>query len=151
MKTITQNKKAFHDYEILDRFEAGIVLKGDEVKSLRAGQVNLIGSFATIYQGELFLTNCYIGPYSHAYAKRDDETRRSRKLLVHKAELRRLIGDIARKGITLIPLSLYFSNKGKIKVEIAVCKHKKSHVRKEEIKERDIRRETARELRGRND
>lgn len=151
MKTITQNKKAFHDYEILDRFEAGIVLTGDEVKSLRAGHVNLVGAFATIYQGELFLTNCYIGPYSHAYTKRDDDTRKSRKLLVHKQELRRLIGDVARKGITLIPLSLYFSNKGKIKVEVAICKHKKSHVRKEEIKERDIRRETARELRGRND
>ncbi len=148
MKIITQNKKVFHDYDVLDRLEAGLVLKGDEVKSLRAGQVNLVGAFATVHSGELFMINCHIGVYSHAYSKSEEVTRRSRKLLLHARELDRLIGDIARKGITLVPLKLYFNEKGKVKVELGVCKHKKAHSRKEEIKERDIARETRRELRG---
>lgn len=148
MKIITQNKKAFHDYEILDRLEAGVVLTGDEVKSLRAGHVNLVGSFATMHSNELTLLNCYIGPYSHAYDKSTDQSRRTRKLLLHRREINRLAGDISRKGVTLIPLKLYFNEKGLVKADIGVCKHKKAHVRKEEIRERDIQRETRRELRG---
>lgn len=147
MKVITQNKKAFHDYSILETIETGIVLRGDEVKSLRAGNVNLTGSFAHVHDGELFLINCSIAPYSHAYSK-DDESRRSRKLLVHKRELVRIIGDISRKGVTLVPLKIYFNEKSKVKVALGLCKHKKSHERKEEIKERDIKRETRRELKG---
>ena len=146
MKIITQNKKAFHDYEVLDHIEAGIVLTGDEVKSLRAGHVNLVGAFATIHDTELFLLNCHITPYSHAYMKSEDVSRRTRKLLVHRKELAKLIGDIARKGITLVPLKLYFNDKGKVKVDLGICKHKKAHVRKEELRERDIQRETRREL-----
>lgn len=151
MKIITQNKKAFHNYEILDHIEAGIVLNGDEVKSIRAGMVNLTGTFATLHDGELFLLNCHITPYSHAYQKSEDLSRRSRKLLLHKKELDKLVGDIARKGITLVPLKLYFNEKGKIKVDLGICKHKKAHVRKEELKERDIQRETRREIRGKYD
>lgn len=149
MKIITQNKKAFFDYEVLDHLETGIVLTGDEVKSLRAGQVNLVGSFATMHQGELTLLNCYIGQYSHAYSKGDDQSRRSRKLLAHRREINRLAGDISRKGITLVPLKLYFNEKGRVKVDIGICKHKKAHVRKEELREKDINRETRRELKER--
>ncbi|MGC2310292.1 MAG: SsrA-binding protein SmpB [Candidatus Babeliaceae bacterium] len=151
MKIITQNKKAFHDYEVLEKLEAGIKLTGDEVKSLRAGNANLVGAFATIHDGELFMINCYIAPYSHAYQKDEDKARRSRKLLVHRNQLNRLIGEIARKGITIVPLKLYFNEKGIIKVELGLCKHKKAHVRKEEIRERDIQRQTRRELRGKYD
>ncbi len=148
MKIIAQNKKAFHDYEILDRIETGIVLTGDEVKSLRANQVSLPGSFATIHQNELNLINCYIPPYSHAYSKSEELARRTRKLLVHRRELTRIVGDISRKGVTLVPLKLYFNDKGKVKVELGLCKHKKAHAKKEELRERDIARETRRELRG---
>src|SRR5207248_645507 len=109
MKIISTNRKAFFEYTIDSKFEAGIVLNGDEVKSLRAGLVNLTGSFATISQSELFLLNCYIGPYSHAWVKSasDEYTRRTRKLLVHRRELTKLTGLVSRKGITLIPLKIY--------------------------------------------
>lgn len=146
MKVIAQNKKAFHDYTILERLEVGIVLTGDEVKALRAGHVSLTGSFATVRDNELFLINCMISPYSHAYSKSDEHTRRSRKLLLHRRELRRLIGDISRKGVTIVPLKLYFNGKGKVKVELGIAKHKKAHGIKQELKERDIARQTRREL-----
>jgi len=149
MKVIAENRKAFFDYEILDRLEAGIVLRGDEVKAIRAGQVSLVGSFAAITNGQLFLLNCNISPYSHAYQKDDDRTR-SRKLLVHKKELNKLIGDISRKGITVIPLKLYLNDRGLIKVDLGIAKHKKAVNKKESIKERDIKRQAAREIRGRD-
>jgi SsrA-binding protein len=148
MKVITQNKKAFYDYDILDRMEAGIVLFGDEVKSLRAGHVSLVGSFATVHDNELFLINCAITPYSHAYAKSDELSRRSRKLLIHRRELNRIVGDISRKGITVVPLKLYFTDRGKVKVELGIAKHKKAAGKKQELKEKDIERQTRRELRG---
>ena len=149
MKIIAQNKKAFHDYSVMDTIEAGIVLTGDEVKSLRAGKGNLTGSFVVPKNGELFMINTHISPYSHAYQKSaDDElTRRSRKLLLHKREIDRIIGDVSRKGVTLVPLKLYWS-KGYIKVEFGLCKHKKAPQRKEELRERDIQRQTRRELKG---
>jgi len=149
MKIIAQNKKAYHDYEILDKIEAGIVLTGDEVKSLRAGMANLTGSFATIHEGELFLVNCHITPYAKAFRKDEEQARRSRKLLLHKRELNKLIGEISRKGVTVVPLKLYFSNKNVIKVELGVAKHKKAAGKKQALKERDIKREAQRELRGR--
>src|SRR3989304_728906 len=124
MKIITLNKKALFDYEILERFEAGIVLTGDEVKALRAGHVNLTGSFAAITKGELYLLNCRIAPYSHAYIKQEDEATRSRKLLVHKKELQKLIGTISRKGVTLVPLKLYFTQKNIVKIELGIGRHK---------------------------
>lgn len=148
MKIITQNKKAYFDYDILEKIEAGVVLTGDEVKSIRAGHVSLVGSFATIHQGQITLLNCNITPYSHAYTKTDEYARRTRILLLHKKEIRRLIGDISRRGITIVPLKLYFNEKGKVKVELGIAKHKKAHAQKETIKERDISRETRRELRG---
>src|SRR5436190_24234498 len=99
MKVIAQNKKAFHDYDILEKIEAGVVLTGDEVKSLRAGQVSLIGAYATVKQSELYLTNCNISPYAQAYIKKEDMATRSRKLLLKKRELLKLLGDISKKGI----------------------------------------------------
>lgn len=145
MKIIAQNKKAFHDYDIIETYEAGIVLKGDEVKSLRAGHAQLVGSFGSIHNHELFLINCQISPYSHAFQKDEELVKRSRKLLVSRKQLNRIALEVAKKGVTLVPLKLYFTQKGLVKVELALCKHKKAYARKEEIKERDIARETRRE------
>jgi SsrA-binding protein len=150
MKVIVQNKKALFDYEIVDRFEAGLVLTGDEVKSVRAGHVSLVGAFATIHSGQLMLLNCNISPYANAANKQGEEYRtRSRVLLVHRKEIARLIGDISRKGVTLVALKMYLNNRGLVKVEIGVAKHKKSVDKKQSLKERDIKRQTARELRDR--
>ncbi len=145
MKVIAQNKKAFHDYTILETLEAGIVLTGDEVKSIRSGQVNLTGSFAHSRDGQLFLVNCHITPYSFAY-KKEEEATRTRKLLLHRRELNRLAGDISRKGVTIVPLKIYLNAKGLVKIELGIAKHKKAHESKEQIRERDIARETRREL-----
>lgn len=149
MKLIAQNKKAFFDYEITGKLEAGIVLTGDEVKSLREGKVSLIGAFATVHGGELYLINCRITPYSKAYLKDDEAASRRRKLLLHKSQLNKLIGDISRKGVTIMPLRMYFNDKNLAKVELGIGKHKKAAGKKEAIKERDIKRETSREVRGR--
>jgi SsrA-binding protein len=148
MKLIAQNKKAFFDYDILDKIEAGLVLSGDEVKSLREGKVSLIGAFATVHGGEIYLINCRISPYSKAYMKDDSESTRRRKLLLHKKQLNSLIGDISRKGITLIPLRMYFNDRNIAKVEVGIGKHKKAEGKKEAIKERDIKRETGRALKN---
>ncbi len=145
MKVIATNKKAFHDYEILQKFEAGIVLTGGEVKSIRAGHVSLVDSFATVHEGEINLINCHIAAYSHAYAK-EDKSRKTRKLLLHKKEISKLIGDISRKGLTLIPLKIYLSSKGLVKIELGLAKHKHARSKKRELKERDIKRETQREI-----
>ena len=148
MKLVAQNKKVFFDYEISDKMEAGIVLTGDEVKSLREGKVSLIGAFVTMHNGELYLINCRITPYSKAYLKDDSEATRRRKLLLHKRQISRLIGDISRKGITILPLKIYFNDKNLAKVEIGLGKHKKAAGKKEAIKERDIKRETSRAIKG---
>ena|SRR3990167_588852 len=148
MKIITKNKKAFFDYQVLHKIEAGIALTGNEVKSLRAGHVNLTGSFATFKGSELFLVNANISVYSHAAEKDESATSRSRKLLLHKKELMKLIGQISQKGLTLVPLMLYFSPKGLVKVEIGLCKHKKAQGKKQALKERDIKRDTDRELKN---
>ncbi|MGB8367204.1 MAG: SsrA-binding protein SmpB [Candidatus Babeliales bacterium] len=148
MKIVAQNKKAYHDYEILDTIEAGVVLTGAEVKSLRAGHVSLIGAFATFHQGELFLTNCRITPYEKAFKQDESFATRRRKLLLHKRQLDRFIGDVSRKGITIIPLRIYFNKKNKAKIELGIGKHKKAPSKKKELKERDIKRQTRRELKG---
>lgn len=148
MKIISQNKKARFDYEVLDTIEAGISLLGDEVKSLRAGHINLTGSFAAVTGGELFLVNCHITPYDKAYFKNDDLAGRSRKLLIHRRELNKLIGEVSQKGITLVPLKIYFNGRSKVKVEIGLCKHKKAAGKKKSLQERDIKRETDRELKN---
>jgi SsrA-binding protein len=147
MKLITKNKRAFFDYEILDTYEAGIALTGDEVKSLRRGQVSLNDSFGNVRDGEIVLMNCHIAPYSHAYVKDDKTTRRNRTLLLNKREINKIIGEISRKGLTLLPLKLYFNARGFVKVELGIGKHKKLINKKEQIKERDIKRETDREIR----
>lgn len=148
MKIIAQNKKAFFDYDILEKIEAGIVLTGDEVKSLRAGQVSMVGSFAAIRNGEMTLVNCRISPYEKAYQKKDEEAAaRTRVLLLHKRQTLKLLGEIAQKGITVVPLMFYFNDKSKIKVQLGVAKHKKAPDKKKELKERDIKRETSRAMR----
>ena len=148
MKIISLNRKATFDYEILDRVEAGVVLTGDEIKSIRAGGVSLKDSYATIHDGQIQLLNCYIAPYAHAYEK-EDKSRRSRKLLLHRKEIDKLIGDVSRKGLTLVPLKLYFSSKGLVKVEIGVAKHKKKVDKKRQLREKDIKRQAEREIKGR--
>ena len=144
MKIIAINKRAYHNYEILETLQAGIVLRGDEIKSIRSKNISLNDAFATIHQGALTLTNCYIAPYKHAYTK-EDTSRRARILLLHKREIDRLMGAISRKGLTIVPLKIYLSERGYAKVELGVAKHKKAASKKLELKERDIKRETARE------
>ncbi len=146
MKVLAQNKKAFHDYDISERIEAGISLTGDEVKSLRAGHVNLKGAFATFHGGELYLINCHITPYDKAYRQREDLATRRRKLLLHRKQLNKLFGDVSKKGITIVPLKLYLNKKNLVKVELGVAKHKKAIGKKKVLKERDIKRETEREM-----
>lgn len=147
-KLIIKNKKAYFDYEVLETMEAGIVLSGDEVKSLRAGTVSLVGAFATIHDGELYLINCNISAYKQSYHKITADPTVRRKLLLHRRELHRLVGDVSKKGITLVPLSLYFNDRNKVKVELGLCKHKKAAQKKEVIRERDIKREAERDMRG---
>ena len=146
MKIVADNKKALFDYEILDRLEAGIVLTGDEVKSLRAKQGSLKGAFAQFYQSDLMILNANIPQYKFAFKKSDEAATRSRKLLLHKRELMRLLGEVSQKGITIIPLKIYFNAKNLAKVELGIARHKKKADKKQSIKERDIKRETAREL-----
>lgn len=148
MKVLAQNKKVFHDYQVLDTIEAGVVLTGDEVKAIKIGHASLVGSYATFKDGELYLLNVNVTPYAQAYMKGGEPTR-TRKLLLHRREIDRLIGDISRKGITLIPLKLYAAKKGLIKAEIGLCKHKNATDKKNVLKEKDIKRETERAIRGR--
>lgn len=148
MKVIIQNKKALFDYEILYTVEAGVVLTGDEVKSLRANRGSLNGSFATVKGTELFLLNCNIPLYSHAYQKDEDTAVRTRKLLLNRGELNKLIGEVSKKGMTILPLKIYFNSKGLVKVELGVGRHRKAHDKKDLLKERDIARETRRELKN---
>jgi SsrA-binding protein len=137
---IAENRKAFHDYHILETFEAGIVLLGTEVKSIREGRVNLRDSFARIEKGEVWLYNVNISPYSHrGYA--DHEPLRQRKLLMRRDEIRKLIGKTTEKGMTLVPLRLYFKN-GRVKAAIGLARGKKDYDKRETIKRREIERET---------
>jgi SsrA-binding protein len=137
-KIIATNRKATHDYFILEKYEAGIVLKGTEVKSIRQGKVNLRDSFARIIKGEIFLMNMHISPYTHGNVFNHDPLR-DRKLLMHKKEIARLAGKVAQKGLALVPLSLYFKD-GRVKVELALVKGKKLYDKREDIKKRDLQR-----------
>ncbi len=148
MNIIAKNKKAFFDYEIFNKIEAGIVLTGDEVKMLRAKHGSLVGAYAVVKDNELFLINCNIPIYTNAFNKDDKGAMRSRKLLLKRAELNRIIGDVSQKGITLVPTLLYFNKKNLVKVEIGLAKHRKAEGKKEMIKERDIARDTRRELKN---
>jgi SsrA-binding protein len=139
-ENIAENRKAFHDYHILDTWEAGLVLLGTEVKSIREGRVNLRDSFARIEKGEVWLYNVNISSYSHrGYA--DHEPLRQRKLLMHRDEIRKLIGKTTEKGMTLVPLRLYFKS-GRVKVAIGLAKGKKEYDKRETIKRREVDRET---------
>lgn len=146
IKSLAENRKARHDYFIEETFEAGVVLTGTEVKSCRLGRANLQDSFAEVRNGEVFLQNVHISPYEQGN-RFNHEPRRERKLLLHKLEIVRLIGKVREKGFTLVPLRLYLKN-GKIKVELALARGKKSYDKRRDIAERDARREVERALRG---
>ncbi|RMD89203.1 MAG: SsrA-binding protein SmpB [Calditrichaeota bacterium] len=146
-KIITTNRKARHDYEILETMEAGIVLQGTEVKSLREGRANLKDSYATVKDGEVFLLNAHISPYKHGNINNHEPTR-TRKLLLNKKEIRRLIGKVQEKGLTLVPLKMYFKN-GKVKVELALARGKKIYDKRKDIAKRDAELEIRRQLRKR--
>ncbi len=138
-RLVASNKKARRNFEVLDTIETGIVLQGTEVKSLRAGQADLTGSFARIDAGEVWLYDCHIPPYKQGgYA--NHEPKRRRKLLLHKSEIRRLIGKVAQKGITLVPLKLYFKE-GHAKVLIAVARGRVKSDKRQRISEEEARRE----------
>ncbi len=139
-KNIAENRKAFHDYHIIETFEAGIVLVGTEVKAIREGNANLRDSFARLEDGQVWLYNVHINPYSHrGYA--DHLPTRKRKLLLHRQEIRKLIGKTVEKGMTLVPTRLYFKN-GHVKVALALAKGKQAHDKRETIKRREADRET---------
>ncbi len=146
-KVIAQNKKARHDFFIEDTFEAGIVLTGTEVKSLRQGKVNLKDSFARVRDGEVFLINMHISPYEQGNRFNTDPTR-TRKLLMHKREINRLIGQTKEQGYALVPLSLYFKH-GFAKVELALAKGKKLYDKRETLKEKEAKRDVERAFRDR--
>jgi SsrA-binding protein len=138
-KLIAQNRKARHDYSVTDVFECGVVLKGTEVKSLRLGRASLVDGFATIDDGEVFLHGVHIPEYEQG-SWTNHEPRRVRKLLLHKAEILRLIGKTQESGLTLIPLSMYFSD-GKVKVELALARGKKSYDKRQDLAKRDADRD----------
>jgi SsrA-binding protein len=139
IKLICQNRKAFHDYEIVETLEAGMVLVGTEVKSLREGRANLKDSYARIKRSEVFLYDLHISPYSHASHDNHDPER-VRKLLLHRQEIKRLLGKTQEKGFSLIPLKIYFKE-GKAKVEIALARGKKAYDKRESLKRKEGERE----------
>lgn len=147
--SITDNKKAFHDYFIEERYEAGLVLEGWEVKSIRAGRVNLKESYVVIKQGAVYLIGCHISPLPTASTHIHPDPTRSRKLLLHAAEISKLIGKVERAGYTLVPLNLHFS-KGRIKLEIGLAKGKKQHDKRAAEKEREWQREKQRLMRSKS-
>lgn len=139
-KSIAENRKAFHDYHIFETFEAGVALLGTEVKAIREGNVNLRDSFARVEGGEVWIYNVHINPYSHrGYA--DHEPTRKRKLLLHRQEIRKLIGRTVEKGMTLVPTRMYFKN-GHVKIGLGLAKGKQDHDKRETIKRREADRET---------
>jgi SsrA-binding protein len=137
---VAENRKAYHDYHLLETFEAGVALLGTEVKAIREGRVNLRDSFARVESGEVFLYNVNISPYSHrGYATH--EPLRRRKLLLHRQEIRKLIGKTVERGMTLVPVRMYFKD-GRVKVAISLAKGKKDYDKRDAIKRRDTERET---------
>jgi SsrA-binding protein len=147
VKVVCQNRKAYHDYHIEETVEAGMALLGTEVKSLREGRANLKDSYVLIKEGEAFLLNCHISPYSHGNIMNHDPLR-TRKLLMHGEEIDRLSGKAATKGYTLIPLKIYFKD-SRAKVEIGVAKGKRLFEKRETIKEREAKREIEKAMKNR--
>lgn len=146
-KEIASNRKAFHDYFVLERFEAGIALAGTEVKSVRGGQVNLKDSFCTVKDGELFVRGMHISPYEHGNIFNKDPVR-PRKLLMHKREILKLNARVMQDGVALVPLGLYFRD-GKVKVELGLCKGKKLHDKRDSEAERESKRDMERIIKER--
>lgn len=147
IKVITDNRKARHDFHIEETFETGIVLVGTEVKSLRAGRVNLKDSYARVENGEIFLFNAHISPYEQGN-RFNHEPLRTRKLLMNKYEIRKLIGQVHEKGLTLVPLKMYFKN-GRAKVQLALAKGKKLYDKRDDMAARDAKREMEKAFRER--
>jgi SsrA-binding protein len=147
-KTIADNRRAKFEYEILETFEAGLELTGTEVKSIRAGRVNLRDSFALIRNGEAWLLNMHVSPHETASRAFNHEPTRRRKLLLHKKEIAKLVGQVEQKGLTIVPLRLVLSN-GWIKVHIAVARGKKLFDKRHSLKEKQVKRETQRVLKER--
>ena len=148
IKEIAQNRKAFHDYFVLEKYEAGIELAGTEVKSVRAGQVNMKDSYCSVKNGELFLRGMHISPYEKGNIFNRDPVR-VRRLLMHKREINRLNSQVMQQGVALIPLSLYFKD-SKVKVEIGVCKGKKLYDKREASAKKDAQRDMDRVMKERN-
>ncbi|GAB6273551.1 MAG: SsrA-binding protein SmpB [Peptococcaceae bacterium] len=147
-KVVAVNKKARYEYHIIDTFEAGIVLTGTEVKSLRAGKASLQDSYARVENGELLLYNMHIAQYQQGN-RFNHEPKRVRKLLVHRREIFRLIGYTKEKGLTLIPLKIFFNDRGWVKVEVATARGKKSYDKRQDIMAREAKREVERAVKGR--
>jgi SsrA-binding protein len=144
-RTVATNRRARHEYEILETVEAGLVLRGTEVKSLRAGHVNFKDSYATMRNGEAWLVGCHVSPYSHG-TDANHEPERDRKLLLHRREIARLTGKIAERGLTVVPLRLYFKH-GRVKIELGLARGKKLHDKRSALREREVRREMDRAAR----
>ena len=147
-KQIAANRKAFHEYFVLERYEAGIELAGTEVKSLRAGTVNMKDSYCTVKNGELFIRSLHISPYEKGNIFNKDPLR-VRKLLLHKLEIRKLAGKMSEQGYTIVPLQVYFKD-GRAKVEIGLAKGKKLYEKRQDIAKKDLRREHEREFKIKN-
>ncbi|MEO6151759.1 MAG: SsrA-binding protein SmpB [Croceibacterium sp.] len=148
VKTVAENRRARFDYFIEDKFEAGIALSGTEVKSLRFGEGSIAEAYAQVHEGEAWLINANIPEFSHGN-RYNHEPKRARKLLLHEREIEKMIGAVERKGMTLIPLSIYFNGRGRAKVELALAKGKQTHDKRQTMKERDWKRDKARLLRDR--
>jgi SsrA-binding protein len=144
-RTIATNRRARHEYSVLETFETGLVLRGTEVKSLRAGLVNFKDSYATVRNGEVWLLGCHINPYSHGTDSNHDPER-DRKLLLHAKEISRLSGKVAERGLTLVPLKLYFKA-GRAKLELGLGRGKKLHDKRSALREREVKREMDRAAR----
>ena len=147
-RTIAVNKHVSHDYEILERFEAGLALQGSEVKSIRDGRISLKESYAEVKNGEVFLVKCHVSPYEAANIF-NHEPVRDRKLLLHRREIKRLDGKIRERGLTLVPVRVLITDRGKIKLELALVRGKREYEKREAIKKRDTDREMRAEIKKR--
>lgn len=147
-KTVAENRRARFDYFIEDKFEAGLMLTGTEVKALRAGEATIADSYAEVRGGEVWLVNANVPEFSHGN-RNNHEPKRPRKLLLHEREIAKMTGAVERKGMTLVPLSIYFNGKGRAKVELALAKGKQAQDKRATIKDRDWKRDKARLMRDR--
>ncbi|AXX91310.1 SsrA-binding protein [Malaciobacter molluscorum LMG 25693] len=145
---IFKNRKAFHDFFILDTYEAGIALEGSEVKAIREGRVNLKDSFVRIIKGEIFLLNAHISHLSTAHSTYRPDERRSRKLLLHKNEIEKIFSKVTKNGLTTVALKMYFNSKNMVKVQIATAQGKKLHDKREDLKQKSMQRETQQALKN---